>query len=366
MISRILKWLMFFVGGILILILIVISVLWIKSPGTAQPVTDANGEVIEGSISTIEKVTIGGLEQYVIIRGASAGKPVMLFIHGGPGSPELAFIEELNPDIENDFIMVYWEQRGAGKSYSKDVPPETMTLEQFIADTREMSEYLIKRFDRNKIFIMGHSWGSLLGILTAHQHPTLYYAYFGIGQVAKQLEGEKISLEWVKEQARERNDQDAIKALSELAFPDLDASDSTWLDYLLKQRMYVAKFGGSMRNITGMWPMIKMLINAKEYTLAEKVNYMEGSLFSLNHLWREVVEADLLPRIDSMQVPVYIFHGVHDYQTPYSIAKDFYDQLKAPEKELFTFENSAHAPIVEEADKFNSIVREKARLFESR
>lgn len=348
------------------LILLVVCVLWIKSPGTAQPVKDANGETIEGSISTIEKVTIGGVEQHVIIRGASDDKPVMLFIHGGPGSPEVAFIKDLNPEIENDFIMIYWEQRGAGKSYSKEIPPETMTLEQFIADTREMSEYLIKRFDREKIFIMGHSWGSLLGILTAHQYPTLYYAYFGIGQVAKQLEGEKISLEWVKEQARERDDKDAIKALSELSFPDLDASDSTWLNYLLKQRMYVAKFGGSMRNITGMWPMIKMLLNAKEYTLTEKVNYMEGSLFSLNHLWREVVEADLLLKIDSMQIPIYIFQGVHDYQTPYSIAKEFYGQLKAPEKELFTFEKSAHAPIVEEADKFNSIVREKARLFESK
>lgn len=366
MISRILKWLMFLVGGILILLLVVVCVLWIKSPGTAQPLRDSSGEVIQGSISTIEKVTIGGVEQHVIIRGANADNPVMLFIHGGPGSPELAFIKDLNPEIENDFIMIHWEQRGAGKSYSKDIPPETMTLEQFIADTHEITEYLIERFDRKKIFIMGHSWGSLLGILTAHQYPDLYYAYFGIGQVAKQLEGEKISLEWVKEQARERNDEDAIKALSELRFPDLDSSDSTWLDYLLKQRMYVAKFGGSMRNITGMWPMIKMLINTKEYTLTEKLNYMKGSLFSLNHLWREVVNADLLPRIDSMQVPVYIFQGVHDYQTPYSIAKDFYDRLKAPEKELFTFENSAHAPIVEEADKFNSIVREKARLVESR
>ncbi len=365
MLSRILKWLMFIIGGILVLVLVVICVLWIKSPGTAEPITDTNGKIIEGSISTIEKVTIGGLEQYVIIRGVSTDKPVMLFIHGGPGSPEVAFIKDLNPEIENDFVMVYWEQRGAGKSYSKDIPPESMTLEQFILDTREMSEYLVKRFNRKKIFVMGHSWGSLLGILTAHQYPTLFYAYFGIGQVAKQLEGEKISLQWVKEQARKSNDQDAIEALSELTFPDLGASDSTWLNYLLKQRIYVAQFGGSMRNIRGMWPMVKMLLNAKEYTLSEKMNYMQGSLFSLNHMWREVVKADLLPRIDSMQIPVYIFQGVHDYQTPYSIAKDFYDQLKAPEKELFTFENSAHAPIIEEVDRFNSIVREKANLFES-
>ena len=363
--SRVMKILMFTIGSILILVLMVVFILWIKSPGKAQPITDASGEVIEGSISTIEKITIGGLEQYVIIRGASTDKPVMLFLHGGPGSPEIAFMNHFNREIENDFIMVYWEQRGAGKSYSKEIPPETMTLEQFILDAREMSEYLTKRFNRKKIFVMGHSWGSLMGILTAYRYPDLFHAYFGIGQVAKQLEAEKISLEWVKEQARDRNDEKAIKALSALTFPDVAASDSIWLDYLLEERKYVSEFGGSMRNIKGMWPIIKMLSNVKEYTLSEKMNYMQGSLFSLQYMWREVVEADVPSMVDSVQIPVYIFQGVYDYQTPYSVAKDFYDSLKAPEKELFTFENSAHAPIMEEAEKFNSIVREKAALFEN-
>ena len=363
--SRILKMLMFIIGGILILILLLVGILWIKSPGTAQPITDANGEIVGGSISTIEKITIGGIEQYVIIRGVSTDKPVMLFVHGGPGSPEIAFMNHFNREIENDFIMVYWEQRGAGKSYSKDIPPETMTLEQFILDTRQMSEYLANRFNQKKIFVMGHSWGSLLGMLTAYRYPDLFHAYFGIGQVARQLEGEKISFAWVKEQARDHNDEKAIKALSELTFPDLAASDSIWLDYLLKERNYVVKFGGSMRNVRGMAPIVKMLFNAKEYTLREKMNYMLGSLFSLKYMWREVVETDLPSKVDSMQIPVYIFQGVHDYQTPYAVAKEFYDNLKAPKKEFFTFENSAHAAIFEEPEKFNSIVRSKAALFEN-
>jgi pimeloyl-ACP methyl ester carboxylesterase len=184
-----------------------------KSPGTTEPITDPEGNPVEGSIAEIEKVILGGQEQYIIIRGVDAAKPIMLFLHGGPGSPEVAFIKHFNPDIEKDFVMVYWEQRGAGKSYSKDIPPESMNMDQMISDTRELSEYLVNRFNREKIFLMGHSWGSLLGTLTAHKYPELYYAYFGIGQVGDQFKGEQISLRWAKDQAVERNDHKAVKTL---------------------------------------------------------------------------------------------------------------------------------------------------------
>jgi fermentation-respiration switch protein FrsA (DUF1100 family) len=110
--------------------------------------------------------------------------------------------------------------------------------------------------------------------------------------------------------------------------------------------------------MTGMWPVIKMVLNTKEYTFGEKMSFMSASLFSLEHLWPEVINKNLFNHIDSMQVPVYIFQGIHDYQAPYSVAKDFFDQLKAPQKVFFTFKNSAHSPIMEEVDKFNSIVRE--------
>jgi pimeloyl-ACP methyl ester carboxylesterase len=365
MIRTILKILMFVVGGIVFLLLLLVGILWIKSPGTTDPITDANGNVIEGSISVIEKIKLGGLEQYVIVRGASTAKPVMLFLHGGPGSPEIAFMKHFNTDIENDFIMVYWEQRGSGKSFANDIPVESMTLEQFISDTREISEYLAKRFDQEKIYLMGHSWGSLLGILTAQEHPELFHAYFGIGQVAQQLRGERISFDWVKERANSENNEDAMKALSEMNFPDSAASNSDWVNFLLNERKYVAQFGGSMQEITGMWPMIKLFLAAEEYTFNEKLSYMKGSLFSLNLLFPEVIGADLFSRIDSMQIPVYIFQGIHDYQTPYVVAKDFYDQLKAPEKEFFTFSKSAHSPLMEEPEQFNSIVREKARRIEN-
>jgi pimeloyl-ACP methyl ester carboxylesterase len=361
MIRKVFKVMLFIVGGLLFILLTLVLVVWINSPGKAEPITDANGKTLDSSISVVEKIILGGQEQYLFIRGVNRTKPVMLFLHGGPGSPELPFMRNYNSDIENDFVMVYWEQRGSGKSYSENIPLESMNLAQFISDTRELSEYLAKRFNQEKIYVMGHSWGSLLGILTAYQYPELFYAYFGVGQVAYQYKGEKISFEWVKEQARQQNDKDALKTLSGMTFPDSLASSTQWIEFVMNERKYVTQFRGAMREITGMWPMVKMVLKTKEYTLSDKVNYMKGNLFSIENMWPDVINANLFVEIDSMQVPVYIFQGIHDYQTPYSVAKDFYDQLKAPQKEFFTFENSAHSPIMEEVDKFNSIVRERVK-----
>jgi pimeloyl-ACP methyl ester carboxylesterase len=358
------KMLIIFIGSILIILLGLILILWIISPGKPDPITDASGKPIEGSISSIETIRLGGVDQYLIFRGQDATKPVMLFLHGGPGSPQIAFMKHFNTDMEKDFVMVYWEQRGSGKSFSKDIPTESMTLEQFIADTRELSEYLAERFNQKQIYIMGHSWGSLLGIMTAYKHPELFRAYFGIGQVADQFRGEKVGFEWAKEQALNHNDKKAIKALANLNFPDSLARSKEWIDYMTKQRMYVNKYGGgTTRDFRGMWPLISMVLKAKEYTMSDKLNYMRGSLFSLKNMWNEVIHTNLFNEIDSMQVPVYIFHGKYDYTTPYCVSKDFYDQLKAPEKVFYSFENSAHSPVMEEVEKFNAIVKDITSKF---
>lgn len=355
--KKILKGFLYFLGGLLVIILGLAVFIWIKSPGTTAPFTGADGKPIEGSIASIEKISMGGIDQYLIIRGADTGKPVTLFLHGGPGSPEYAFMKVYNPFLENDFVMVYWEQRGAGKSWSKNIPPESMTLEQMISDTRELSEYLAARFGKEKIYVMGHSWGSFLGILTAWQYPELFHAYFGIGQVADQYWAESVSLDWVKEQARKNNDSKAIKTLEKISFPDAQADFDTWKAFLMPERKYVMRYGGGVtRELRGMGPLVKMVFTPREYTFIDKMNYMRGSMFSLEHLWLDVVNTNLFNTIDSLQVPVYIFQGVYDYQTPYIVAKGFFEQLKAPHKEFFTFENSAHSPIMEEVERFNGLI----------
>lgn len=360
--KKIIKITLYFIGGILTLALVLLLALWMMSPGKADPVKGHDGSPLAGSISVIEKIMLGGIDQYLIIRGADTIKPVMLFLHGGPGSPESVFMKHFNPDIEKDFIMAYWEQRGAGKSYSKKIPDESMNMAQFISDTRELSEYLIDRFNCEKIYIMGHSWGSLLGLLTAYEHPEYYYAYFGIGQVANQYKGEQVSFEWAKEQALKNEDHKSLEALNRLVVPDSLADNETWMKYLMAQRQYVNAFGGgTIHDAVGMWPLVKLVFKAGEYTLGEKFSFMAGNMFSLKHLWNEVVCTNLFLEIDSLQIPAYFFHGIHDYTTPYPIAIDFFNQLKAPEKEFFTFQNAAHSPVFEETETFNAIVKEMAQ-----
>lgn len=353
------KYLLILVAGVITLTVTGLLILHFKSPGKAEPFVDENGETISTSISEIERIKLGGIEQYIIIRGIDSTKPLLLFLHGGPGSPELGFVKKYNPDLEHDFVVVHWEQRGSGKSYNKNIPIESMTIEQFISDTKELSEYLIKRFNKDKIYIMGHSWGSYLGIKTIEKYPELYHCYFGIGQVADQYRSERISYEWAKTQAEKKEDKKAMKKLEALDFPEVNAGSNEWKIFLMKERGYVDKFGGGLfhdnnRTLDKLLPVI----NAKEYTLGDKMNYGIGSLFSLEHLWDDVITDNLFESIDTVQIPVYLFQGTYDYQTSYIVAKEFYDQLKAPEKQFFTFENSAHCPIFDDTDRFNKMIRE--------
>lgn len=358
--KKLLKVILYILAGIISISIFLAAALWVMSPGETDPITDYSGKQIQGSITTIEKVKLGGVDQYMVIRGADSTKPVMLYLHGGPGSPEIAFLKETNTGLEEDFVMVYWEQRGACKSFNDEVSAESMNLSQLISDTRELSEILSKRFNKQKIYLMGHSWGSLLGILTAYKYPEFYHAYFGIGQVCFQYKGEKLSLDWARQMADNLNNKEAKEALASLEFPDSTADTEIWLKYLMVERNWVNRLGGGVTSEkSSMWPVVKMVLNAREYTFRDKMNYMQGSLFSLKHLWPGVINKNLSLEIDSMRIPVYIFQGVTDYQTPYSVARDFYLQLKAPEKEFFTFDNSAHSPNMEEAEKFNKLVKSK-------
>jgi len=360
--KKTLKLLLYSMVIIMVLSVIFILALWCFSLGTAQPVIDANGKTIEGSISTIEKVTLGNLEQYVIIRGVDKAKPVMLFLHGGPGSPEFSSLTNKNKGLEENFVMVYWEQRGAGKSYSKNIPVESMNIDQFIVDTKELSEILIKKFGKEKIYIMAHSWGTLFGMLAINKYPELYHAYFGVGQNVS-YEGERVSLEWVRQQAKNSNDKKGMEELAVLTLPRQDDDFKIWFDYLSIQREYVNKYGGSIHdNSTSMTAIIIEFLLSKEYTISDKINYWKGVMFSLENLGSEMMNTNLFDEIDAIQIPVYILQGRHDYTTPYPQAKKFLEQLKAPEKEFFTFENSAHSPLMEETEKFNKIILEKVDL----
>ena len=170
-------------AALLILVLLLIvgtSVLFAISPGRPDPLRDAGGGIIPGSISERVTVEIGGIPQSMIIQSVDPANPVLLFLHGGPGMTEFFMELDYPTGLERHFTMVWWEQRGAGMSFSSDIPPETMTMDQMISDTIEVADYLRDRFEQERILLLGHSWGSYLGIQVAAAAPDRFLAYAGL------------------------------------------------------------------------------------------------------------------------------------------------------------------------------------------
>jgi pimeloyl-ACP methyl ester carboxylesterase len=345
--------------GILLICLVVLA---INSPGKLKPLKDKDGKEIIGSLVEKNFIEIGGIRQGFFIRSENTENPVILFLHGGPGSPELAISlpYETSERLEKYFTVCYWDQRGAGMSFSKSIDTNTMTVEQMVEDTRQMTEYLKKRFNQQKIYLMGHSWGSFLGIKTIERYSENYLAYIAIGQVSNQLESEKLAYDYMLQHATEINDTKAIKDLTRY---DRNASDFPIFKYIMTTRsLLMNKYGiGMTHKYLPMTEVFKNMMFFEGYTLSEKINYLRGSLFSNNHFFDSVfIKEDFFRTSLLFDIPVYITHGKYDYQVSYALACEYFDVIEAPEKAFFTFENSAHSPNIEEPEKFVQIIREIA------
>lgn len=164
---------------------------------STPPITGPDGRPLPGSIASLETPSLGGVRQSVLLRGRDTANPVLLFLHGGPGTSELGILRAHNlPALEARYTVAVWDQRGAGKSFAAREPRAGMTVEQLLEDTLELSELLGRRFGGRRIFLAGHSWGSLLGVLAVARRPELFHAWIGVGQVAHMLEGERASYDW--------------------------------------------------------------------------------------------------------------------------------------------------------------------------
>lgn len=301
------------------------------------------------SIAVLEKVTLGGVEQWILIRGQDKANPVLLFLHGGPGSAVMATAHIFGEELEKHYVVVHWDQRGAGKSYHTNIPKESMNVNQFVSDTHQLIEILRKRFGVDKIYLVGHSWGSLLGILTVSKYPELFYAYVGMGQIVDMEQNEAISYQFVLGEARKRNDQEAVKALENIGPPLYKHLN----DYLI-QRQYLWKFGGAMYDPKKPKEMFEYERRAPEYTRFDLMKLPQGETYSAEQMWDEILKYNLFKQMPRIEVPVYFFEGRHDYNTAGTLVEQYYEFLDAPKgKTLVWFDNSAHWPMIEEPEKFN-------------
>ncbi len=316
-----------------------------------------NKSPLVGSISEKNFVNINGVKQGMFITSQDVTNPVLLFLHGGPGMPEYWLTERYPTGLENYFTVCWWDQRGAGLSYSPDIPRETMTYEQLISDTLEVTNYLRRRFHKDKIYLMAHSGGTFWGIQVAARAPELYHAYIGMSQMAYQLESERLAYEYALAQYKKNGNIKMVRKL-QAAPPTMTVPLPHAYDALRDKYMHGLGIGTTrdMKSVvTGVFIPSWF---SRAYTLSEKVNLWRGKFFSMRRLRDTAFATDLTKRVTELTLPVYFFSGAYDYTCSYTLAKNYFEQLKAPLKGFYTFEQSAHTPLFEEPEKVQKILRE--------
>jgi pimeloyl-ACP methyl ester carboxylesterase len=348
---KIIKWAAYILAGFVLLLFISLQVYKIHLKNITEIKTPKG-------ISSLEEITLGGLKQWIYIRGTDKSNPIMIFLHGGPGAsaPGMPSSRRLDAELIKHFTVVHWDQRGAGKSYHSDIPMSSMTMDRFVEDCKELIDYVRKRFNRHKVFLVAHSSGSVTGIKTAHRYPEKIHAYVGVGQIIHDHEQIRLAYDFIIEEAGKSGDvkiQNAIKAMGPPPYKTPEK--------LFKMQNYVFRFGGvihdnSVKKIGG---LLLSFITSPEYSISDSLNslMMKGLFFSVSAMWDEINDIDITKEIRSMKVPVYFFEGKYDMATPTVLVKEFYDGLEAINgKKLIIFENSAHMPMIEEKEKYEDLL----------
>jgi proline iminopeptidase len=304
-------------------------------------------------INSLESVRIGGIDQWIEVRGQNVNNPILLVIHGGPGVAFIPLARSFQGPWENRFTVVEWDQRGAGKTYAsndKDLQRRTMNVPQMEQDTLDVANYLRNRFQRKKIFVMGHSWGSLLSLWLAHEHPDLIYAYVGVGQVVNPKQNDEVAYRDALQEARSTHNQQAVRELeSNAPSPNVDLRKGQTTENWQAALLGPPSNGVAFMNIRR---VLSDLVSAPEYSLADDFSFLRGQLLSLEILIPQARNVDLTQLGSDFRVPIFFFEGRHDPYARPSLIWSYYRTIKAPHKEFVWFDNSGHFPFFEEKQKF--------------
>jgi proline iminopeptidase len=312
-------------------------------PGTVEPVP--------GGVATVTKVRLGGVEQWVSIRGDDTANPVLLHLSGGPGSSDVGWVRTFNRPLERHFTVVVWEQRGAGKSYPVVDPAPELTLDRLVNDGLELTAWLAHRFGTDKVYLTGNSWGSTLGVLMAQQRPDLFHAFVGTGQMVSQRETDLRLYRQLTAYAVRRGDralQEKLAALGEPPYRDV-------LGYALVMQYYdviepyhrTAAFEAA-RGLKGFFP--------DEYSVLDTWNELRGFADMGGLIYPQIQNVDFRRDVPRLDLPVYFVQGRHELTARSELAREWIAQLKAPVKQVYEFADSGHNADAEEPGRYNDLL----------
>jgi pimeloyl-ACP methyl ester carboxylesterase len=318
-------------------------------PNPHAILADVAKVVCPNGIDEAKAVEIGGIRQWITVRGHDRRNPILLVLHGGPAAPDLPNRYLFEGPWTDYFTVVEWDQRGAGKTYKLNDPEKvapTMHPERMLQDTEELVAYLRTTYEKKKIFALGHSWGTILGLNLAASRPDCLYAYIGVGQIINMRDGERICYDWVLNTARKAGDTQAVKELEAIApYPEPDGALP--LEKINVERKWSVHYGGLTygRDSYDFWENAERI--SPDYSEADFKAIDAGSAFSLPKLLPEMAATDFT-KLTRVGCPVLIFAGRHDYTTPSEPVRRWFDRLVAPNKRWVWFENSAHMMYAEE------------------
>ncbi len=317
------------------------------------PITDAQGNPLPGSIAVLEKVSLNGSEQWVSIRGKDANNPVLLFLAGGPGGSQLATARFALNGLEEHFVVVNWEQPGAGRSFDA-VKRAALTPERYIEDAYTLVERLHQRFGEEKVYVLGESWGSALGIMLVQRYPELFHAFIGTGQMVAFLENDLMCYDFALNWARERGDTGKVDTLLRQGPPPYYGKDVAWKEaaFLTDTYSYMNQNPAIRDNGANTFRDLA----APEYGLYDKVSWFRGVIETLGVVYPQLWEVDFRVQAAQLDVPVYFLIGRHDINAPTVLAEEYYSLLEAPHKEIVWFEHSGHTPWVHESGRFVQVM----------
>ncbi|WP_145147054.1 alpha/beta fold hydrolase [Paenibacillus xylanexedens] len=299
----------------------------------------------ENSISMLEQVEINGAGHEVMIRGADRSNPILIFVHGGPGCSEIPYVRKYQQDLEQHFTVVHYDQRGSGKSYHFSEDYSNLTTDVLVDDLLALRNYVTEELGQEKVILIGHSFGTYIGMKAAAKAPTQFHAYIGIGQMANTLQSEIESLGYTLEQAKQAGNAEDIRKL-ELVRGSIEQGEG------LTPRILVQKYGGAARLINENRDYISGFLFNPEYNGLDIIRYYTGVLGSQEILLREALKQNLPDIVDHLEIPTYFVMGKYDYMTTANAARDYFDVLDAPIKDFIVFNESAHYPQFEEKEKF--------------
>lgn len=314
-------------------------------------VTDLGRILAPSGIQESYKTRIGGIDQWINVRGQDKGNPIILFVHGGPASPAMPTLWQFQRPIEEYFTVVHWDQRGAGKTFRETdlaTVADSIHIPRYIEDAIEVAEYVRKRYGKQKLILMGHSWGTIVGMGAALKRPDLFHAYVGVGQVINVRENERISYDYALREAKLHNNTEALKELESIApYP---GDQPITRERIITARKWPQFYGGLTAYRASSDYYYDAPLLSPEYDQADAKAIDDGNLYTLGKILPEFVQVDY-SGVRRFPVPVVFFLGRHDYTTPATPAADWLAKVQAPYKRAVMFERSAHMVPWEEPGK---------------